>query len=552
MKKRILLVNEASYLSSGYAIYGRNLLQELVKNPNYEIAEFAIYASPNNPKISSVPWRVYPNEPANEQERQIYSQNPSNIFGAWKFEHVCLDFKPTHVLDIRDYWMISYQANSPFRPYFNWLIMPTVDAEQQREEWLDVYLGADGVLTYQDWSAEVLKNETGNRINWLGAAPPAASSEFQPYMDREKIKQGLGFRSDDIILGTVMRNQRRKLYPDLFKAFRRFLDESGRENVFLYCHTSYPDNGWDIPSLLKKYGLGHKVYFTYVCQAESDGQEVGCGAIFASTFQDAISVCPKCKQRTAGLSAVRRGIPNDALAKIYNIFDLYIQYANSEGFGMPQSEAAACGVPIMATDYSAMSDIVRKLGGYPVKEGFRYTEMETGCIRVHPSEDDFVEKVTEFVNLPNSMKLLKRQETKKNFEENYNSWAKTANVWSEAIDSLPVKESWESPPKIMPAMELTEKTNQLDNAQFSEWLITHVLREPERLNSYLYTRLLRDLNYGVSQKGIASLYSNEDSSLVFGRPDYEKFSREDAYKEILKLAHHRNKWENTRYQSLQN
>jgi glycosyltransferase involved in cell wall biosynthesis len=48
---------------------------------------------------------------------------------------------------------------------------------------------------------------------------------------------------------------------------------------------------------------------------------------------------------------------------IYNLFDLYIQYHNSEGFGIPVIEAAACGTPVIATDFSAVCDVVRKVDG---------------------------------------------------------------------------------------------------------------------------------------------------------------------------------------------
>ena len=41
-----------------------------------------------------------------------------------------------------------------------------------------------------------------------------------------------------------------------------------------------------------------------------------------------------------------------------NTFDLYVQYANSEGFGLPQVEAAGCGIPVASVDYSAMSSVV--------------------------------------------------------------------------------------------------------------------------------------------------------------------------------------------------
>jgi glycosyltransferase involved in cell wall biosynthesis len=60
------------------------------------------------------------------------------------------------------------------------------------------------------------------------------------------------------------------------------------------------------------------------------------------------------------LSGVNNPISEEELASIYNLFDLYIQYANSEGFGMPQLEAAQCGALVASVDYSAMSSVDKK------------------------------------------------------------------------------------------------------------------------------------------------------------------------------------------------
>ena len=88
---------------------------------------------------------------------------------------------------------------------------------------------------------------------------------YKPVEDKRKHKQFVGLDPDCKIIGTVMRNQRRKLYPDLFEAFKKFLDKAEDKNYYLYCHTSYPDLGWDIPELLNEHGIGSKVLFTYIC-----------------------------------------------------------------------------------------------------------------------------------------------------------------------------------------------------------------------------------------------------------------------------------------------
>src|SRR3990167_6697466 len=120
MKKRILVLSEATFLNTGYAVYCKELISGLSKNSNYEVAELATCAMPaceQDNRILSIPWRVYPNipHPNNHRELEEYKSHPVNGFGAFTFERVCLDFKPHVVCSIRDYWMDSFVDNSPFR-----------------------------------------------------------------------------------------------------------------------------------------------------------------------------------------------------------------------------------------------------------------------------------------------------------------------------------------------------------------------------------------------------------------------------------------------------
>ena len=101
-KKRILLCCEASYLNTGYATYGREVMKRLYQSGKYELAEFASYGHNNDSRSNSIPWKFYGNSPDenNAREVQEYHQKATNQFGEWKFESVLLDFKPDIVFDV--------------------------------------------------------------------------------------------------------------------------------------------------------------------------------------------------------------------------------------------------------------------------------------------------------------------------------------------------------------------------------------------------------------------------------------------------------------------
>lgn len=157
-KLKVLMCSEASFLSSGFSIYAKEILSRLHATNKYEIAEFASYGAVNDPRDTQIKWKYYANIVSDKDPRhKEYASRTDNQFGRWRFEKVLLDFKPDVVIDVRDYWMSAYQGLSPLRKYFHWILMPTVDSEPQQETWLDTYLNADAIFTYSDWGADVLK-----------------------------------------------------------------------------------------------------------------------------------------------------------------------------------------------------------------------------------------------------------------------------------------------------------------------------------------------------------------------------------------------------------
>lgn len=545
-KLKVLFVGESVLLNTGYAVYAREIMSRLYQSGKVELAEMACYIEPEDKRLAGIPWKVYPViPPKNTEAHKRYDELKGTVaqFGAGSFERIALDFKPNIVIGIRDFWMDSFLDTSPFRLKYKLFLMPTVDSYPQNEQWLSLYSNCDKIFTYQDWSKEVLENEGGNKINICESTPPAANPIFCPQdiYSRLELKKKFGLVGKNVI-GTVMRNQPRKLFPALFESFRQYIDESGDKNTVLYCHTSYPDNGWDLPKYLVKYGLSSRVYFSYVCRNES------CKHFFPTTFMDACTVCPKCKNGSLTPVNVNNGINNEILSDIYNLFDLYVQYSNLEGFGVPLVEAAACGTPVAGTDFSAMVDVVRKLKGFPIKVLSAPYEMSTGRKMSIPDNNDFVKILHKFSELSEENKNELRFTTRNAYDKHY-SWDRTAATWLRHI--LEYEMSLESLDKLWYTKEdlreipaRPDDKVPLTNSQYARWLITEVLGQQDKVGSYMETRLIRDLNYGQAVQPLNENYSNEDSA--GDKIKYIKFDRQDAYNSFVNLRNNINYWEKQR------
>jgi glycosyltransferase involved in cell wall biosynthesis len=527
-------------------------LNYLHSTGKYEIAEMAAYGEKNDPRAANIPWKYYgvmPNqscEPkASEEELRAYQSNPTHQFGAWAFEHVCLDFLPDFVCDIRDFWMLDFAERSPFRDYFRWVIMPTVDARPQARQWIATYAGADACLTYSDWAGGVLEDQSGGKINYLGSAPPSAHPAYKPIPDKTLHKIQMGIDPSYKVIGTVMRNQRRKLYPDLFEAFRKFLDMSEDKNYYLYCHTSYPDLGWAIDELLQEHNLASHVLFTYICPETKKP--------FVSKFKGAFAQSPYTNKWGATLSNVKNGLSYEDLSRVVNCFDLYTQYANCEGFGLPQVEAAACGVPVCGTDYSAMESVLRKLGGFPLTPAALYKELETGCLRAVPDNANAAQFFYDFFQKSDEEREEIGRNTREAFDKYY-QWHLSGSVWENYFDSTdPVSfdKGWGSSPDVQ---EPAPKETNLEGKRHSDitkWLIENVLRKPEKVNSFFADRMTKDLLYKSSTSSTGGMYFNESSAAFDGQAHRSHFDYNVAYDQMKSQRDRINHWEQVRMKRIE-
>ena len=444
-KKKVLLVGEATYMNSGYANYGNQIMQRLYDSEDFDLAEISCHGTES--RSLEIPWKSYP-VPEN-----------SNIFGSDIFNDVLIDFKPDIVWSFRDPWIDNFISDSVLRRHFQWVYMPTVDSLPLDIDWVDTIVKANHILTYTDWASKQLKNIYPN-INIYGTASPGFDATCKIIDDKAKFKEKNGLDKNSFIIGSVMRNQKRKLIPDLFDAFEELLikaPEEISENTFLLMHTTYPDVGWNIPRLLaERPKICSKVLFSYNCTK--------CFNISISKFLGSIVKCNHCNEIACSFPRVNKGAKKEDMVMVYNLMDLYVQYSCAEGFGMPLVEAASCGVPVCAVNYSAMTDIIEKLEGYPINVQ-RYTyEVETNRKFALPDNSSFVEVCLDFFKKPYPVRKAIGLKTRKLTVQNYN-YDTTYKKIKTLFDSIEKSSSWNSTPLFI------NKINEIDfNLSDNEFL----------------------------------------------------------------------------------
>ena len=154
---------------------------------------------------------------------------------------------------------------------------------------------------------------------------------FRPKLEmRAAMRDRMGMPQDAFVIGMVAANSSpgefpRKGFGQAFQAFARFLEH--HDDAWLYAHTKM-FGGMNLESLVM-------------------------------TLADLHS--PKLLERIrfAPESLWYVGCPTEEMADIYNSFDVLLNPSMGEGFGIPILEAQACGIPVITSDHSAMSEITQ-------------------------------------------------------------------------------------------------------------------------------------------------------------------------------------------------
>ena len=499
-KRRILYSTEASYLHTGFGTYLREVMRRLHSTGKYELAELGSYGnSPEcDPDARGIPWKYYHNMPMDGIEEELYKKDyKENQFGKWKLSYALADFKPDILLLNRDNWMDSYVLKNALRENLLVFWMPTVDGFPQKWSWIEDYSKVDGLFTYSHFGKKVLEDQSRctlakrRRVKELSVQDviqPGVDCDIFFPQPRDKVFKIFGIDAKHRFIGTVMRNQPRKLFTRIIESFRMFKEQYKKEseNVFLLLHTSIPDVGWDIPEIVQQNGLEQEVVFSYICQK--------CKNIGVMNFRGSPSDCPICKSvGTFTTPNTRNGFPDEQFSLIYNLMELYIQGTIAEGDGMPINEAKACGVPVLGSDYSAVAEKMRNGGGVPIKNDTIYTEHETGQWRSLFDRQDLCDKIKFYMSNEGRRAVLAREARECAIK--FYDWDLTAKKYEFWIDKVEIKDrndTWDAPLELK---ELPQESAPKDSSdkEFVEWCYLKIVsgKKPDAQGFKHWTQTLQ-------------------------------------------------------------
>jgi glycosyltransferase involved in cell wall biosynthesis len=225
------------------------------------------------------------------------------------------------ILTLLDVWVLNAQSLRDY-PVASWIpldhlhMQPVIKQYLKQSEAIPIAMSKFGKKQLED-----------NDFECHYAPHGVDTTIFKP-MDREECQESLvNFPKDAFVAGIVAANQgtpSRKCFAESFMAMARIMEK--HNDVFLYLHT---DTGGQ---------RGQGVHMKSLSEA------VGIPS-------DRIIACDQYQYQNGGLSA-------EHLARVYNSVNVLLNPSMGEGFGVPIVEAQACGTPVIATNSTAMSELV--------------------------------------------------------------------------------------------------------------------------------------------------------------------------------------------------
>lgn len=320
---RVLILSDDFGLNTGFARVCRELIKGF-KARGYTIAQLAwfYYGNPGyaDRDVHQTEWGCF-----------RYPVTLESPFGASMLDSVIADFKPDVVLTVGDVWMTDYMPNAASRGKFYWLAYFPIDAEPFPPPWVPWLADVEScgkAVPYSEFACDMIRKQAPDYE--LEPVYFGVDCEiFHPLTPEERMeaRKALGIAEDAFAVVTVDRNAPRKRYPMISELMAAVMEEDPNIHWHMHCDP-FQDVGGDLRGVWRELGM----------------------------------VGPRSRHMTFSFASTQEGMSDPQLNAIYNLGDVTLKLA-MEGYGLSTIESMAAGVPVLAAEGSANTELINKSGG---------------------------------------------------------------------------------------------------------------------------------------------------------------------------------------------
>lgn len=319
MPRRISWFSNAPWEPSGYGQQTALMVPEL-QRLGYDMAITAFHGLQG----ASLPWHTEKSHAEGLPAVNVYP-NWWHTWGSDVMTPHAMQFRAPVVISLFDIWvadldMIGQAAHRtswvPWTPIDSEPLPPRIKKAAERCKWR-IAMSRFGQEAFADAGLDSFY------------IPHAVDREIFKPTDKEEARDALGMPQDVFVFGMVAANKGnapgRKALTEHMTAFKMFKEEVD-PNAILVMHTTSGEYGeWQ----------GEKL-FSF---AKHIGLEISKDVFFPHQYNMVLGFAP------------------EYMALQYSAMDVFMNVSRGEGFGIPLLEAQSCGTPVIAGDWTAMSEV---------------------------------------------------------------------------------------------------------------------------------------------------------------------------------------------------
>lgn len=372
-----ILVLSDDGVTSGYGRISMELNTHLVKRGYQVLAASLMYDGLLPPSYDGEPLPYH-----------VAALGPYMPTGQWleRFLAVLNAYQPDIVQVTQDAPYAEAVRNAPVDwSRYAFMVITPVDGAPVYQQWVNMLKSADGTLSISQFGVDT--HRAAGVPSEL-CRPGVNLDTFYPLPEdqRAAIRARLGLAPDAFLLMTCAQNQGRKAWDAMLRGFFRFAADKPSARYLINADRTSPA-GWDIPQMCQMFGWDvNKLIFRDQCD--------------------------------------QWGVHE--LRERYNAADAHVVLAHREGYGLPLTEAMACGVVSIALDYCSGTEVCGEGRGVLVRP-LPFTQVSTwGCaLDKFPDEDHFVQQLQWLYDNPDERRAMAKRGM---------DWAR-GETWSKAVDN---------------------------------------------------------------------------------------------------------------------
>ena len=248
-------------------------------------------------------------------------------YGEDAFDYYCKKLDIDCIITLVDNWMPEFAwIPKSITKDKTWVCHTIVNTVPVPPILATIYKEADILVSPSKFSEKQLV-DYGLR-NVMRISHGVNSETFKPLSDKkkEKLKKKAGYKGKFVFLYVGTNKGLQKGVTELLYAFKLFLTNSKATDAILHLHCEPAcSDGINLKLLAERLGIADKVFYT-------EGYN-----------------------RDAGFNEKQ-------MAELYNMADAFVIASRGESFCIPVLEAMACGIPVVATDCTALTELVSESG----------------------------------------------------------------------------------------------------------------------------------------------------------------------------------------------